>query len=97
RAVHERTLLPVAGWGLVWGAAAFATSLTLWLAAVRGQGIEIAARAARLTGLVGVVTTAVLFAMSLLLGAFCPTCLLTYLMVIAFTVLAFRVAALSSG
>jgi protein-disulfide isomerase/uncharacterized membrane protein len=97
RAVHERTLLPVAGWGLVWGAAAFATSLGLWLAAVRGQGIEMAARAARLTGLVGAATSAVLFAMSWLLEAFCPTCLLTYLIVIAFTVLAFRVAQLPSG
>jgi protein-disulfide isomerase/uncharacterized membrane protein len=97
RLVHERTLLPVAGWGLVWGATAFATSLGLWLAAVRGQGIELAACAARVTGLVGVATSAVLFAMSWQLGAFCPTCLLTYLSVIAFTVLVFRVAPLSSG
>jgi uncharacterized membrane protein/protein-disulfide isomerase len=96
RAVHERTLLPIAGWGLVWGAAAFATSLGLWLAAVRGDGIDLAARAARLTGLAGVATSAVLFATSWQFGAFCPTCLLSYLTVIVFTVLAFRVAPLPS-
>jgi protein-disulfide isomerase/uncharacterized membrane protein len=97
KAIHQCTLLPVAGWGLVWGVAAFATSLGLWVSALRGEGIEIAARAARLTGLAGVAASAVLFAISWLSGAFCPTCLLTYLTVIAFTVMAFRVGPLPSG
>jgi protein-disulfide isomerase len=95
KAVHAASFVPVAGWGLIWACVAIGVSLWLWLATLRGAGLENAARAARLTGLIGIGASLVLLFVSFRLGVFCPTCLVTYLTVIAFTGFAFTAAPLS--
>ena len=85
KAVHDVTQVPIAGFGLMWGIAAFAVPLlSLARPDVRG-----AAAALRLSALVGVASIVALAAASLAAGAICIGCLGTYVLVAAWAVLAF--------
>lgn len=86
--VHATLGVPVAGMGLVWAIAAFVTALRLL--SVRGvesrTGAAIAA--VRITGFIGIVSSAGLAALSLKAGVVCPTCLGTYALTLAFGLVA---------
>jgi serine/threonine-protein kinase len=85
-AVHHWTGLPVAGWGLVWGLAA----LLLPLAALRlANRREILAGAVRAVAAGGVLAAAWLAGVSVKEGVFCAGCVTTYLLVAAYTVVAY--------
>lgn len=88
--VHGALGVPVAGLGVVWGAAA----IFLCVALLRRRGeVEVDGAqglALRLTAVAGLVSCAAFAATSLAARAFCPTCLLTYALVVAFGVVALR-------
>ena len=70
--VHALTGVPVAGWGLVWGAVATVLPLLAWSGpAGSGRG---PAPAIELTALAGVAGVAVLLAASAAEGLFCKSC-----------------------
>lgn len=85
-AVHQWTGVPVAGWGLVWGLVA----LLLPLAALRlANRREILAGAVRAVAAGGVLAAAWLAGVSVKEGIFCAGCVTTYLLVAAYTVVAY--------
>lgn len=88
--VHELIGIPVAGLGLLWGvvATALAGLYLTWRSG--GQTVRPAANGLRLMAAVGALTTVVLGSVSASAGALCLTCLGTYLLVIAFAVIAWR-------
>jgi protein-disulfide isomerase len=79
-AVHDLTGLPVAGWGLVWSAAAFVAGLAglSRLAAGREPGPWLVA--ARLAGAAAGAGVIVLLAVSVASGSLCVGCIGTYLL-----------------
>ncbi|MBZ4419369.1 thioredoxin domain-containing protein [Myxococcus sp. RHSTA-1-4] len=82
--VHELLGIPVAGLGLVWGLVAVGLS-ALYLAWARsGRPVRPAANGLRLMAAAGVVSVAVFAAASAGAGAVCPTCVGTYVLVLAF-------------
>jgi serine/threonine-protein kinase len=89
-AVERWTLVPVAGWGVVWSLAALV--LPLW------ARVRIARRrpggafwpATLLTACAGVVAVPVLFVASLASGAICSDCAITYLLVVAYAATCLR-------
>lgn len=84
-AVHARTGLPVAAWGLVWGMVA----LILPLLALDERGGRGARTAVRLTALGGLVATVGLAAVSVSDGIFCAGCVATYVLVLAYGLVTF--------
>jgi serine/threonine-protein kinase len=88
-AVHRGTGLPIAGWGLVWSAAAFALALAgLARLASGGQPSAALVSAVRLTAGAGVLAVSGLAAASLAAGAICLGCIGTYLVVGAYGAIA---------
>ncbi len=83
-AVQHATGLPVAGWGLVWSLVALA--LPVWALVRRASERAPGALgpALLLTALAGAVGVALLASASLAEGQLCPTCALTYLLVLAY-------------
>jgi protein-disulfide isomerase len=79
-AVQAWTGLPVAAWGLVWSLVAFALPLWTLVWHDRRSASDRAWPAALLTGLAGGVAVLVLLAGLLIHGAFCSTCVLSYLL-----------------
>lgn len=88
RTMHDVTRLPVAGWGLMWGVAAFTLPLLALLdgEALKSRGL---ATALRVTALAGVVSVGGLAAASFVAGAVCIGCIGTYVLVVGWSVLAF--------
>jgi serine/threonine-protein kinase len=88
RTVHDVTKVPVAGWGLMWGVAAFALPLLALVdnanAARRGL-----TTAMRVTALAGVLSVGGLATASFVAGAVCIGCIGTYVVVAGWSVLAF--------
>jgi protein-disulfide isomerase/uncharacterized membrane protein len=88
RLVHDVTRVPVAGWGLMWGALAFALPLVALLEpsamARRGLGTAL-----RITAIAGVMSVGALAAASFAAGAVCIGCIGTYVLVISWSVMAF--------
>ena len=83
----ERTSgLPVAGWGLVWSAAALALPLGALARGASGRAHEPLWSATVLTALAGVVASMALASVLLVSGHLCATCLLTYALVLAYAV-----------
>ncbi|MFL5345404.1 MAG: thioredoxin domain-containing protein [Hyalangium sp.] len=88
--VHELIGIPVAGLGLLWGvvATALAGLYLTWRSG--GHTVRPAANGLRLTAAAGALTTVVLASVSASAGALCLTCLGTYVLVIAFALIAWR-------
>jgi serine/threonine-protein kinase len=88
-AVHEATGLPIAGWGLVWSAVAFALALAGLGRLASGNTPSAAlVSAVRMTSGVGALAVAGLAAASLAAGAICLGCIGTYLLVGAYGAIA---------
>jgi protein-disulfide isomerase/uncharacterized membrane protein len=88
--LHELLGIPVAGLGLLWGmvATALAGLYLAWHSG--GHTVRPAVNGLRLTAAVGALTTVVLASVSASAGALCLTCLGTYVLVIAFAIVAWR-------
>jgi protein-disulfide isomerase len=89
-AVQRLTGLPIAGWGLVWSAAAFALPLAGLLATAQGRPVAAFLSASRLTAAAGAVVVVVMLAASAVAGAICVGCVGTYLLVAAYAAVALR-------
>lgn len=83
-AVHRFTGLPIAGWGLVWGAAAFAFPLISLLRLVQGRPAAVYVWASRWMAVSGAAGVFVLVGISVTERFFCPGCALTYALVIGY-------------
>ncbi|HXZ83904.1 MAG TPA: thioredoxin domain-containing protein [Myxococcota bacterium] len=83
-AVHAHTALPVAGWGVVWGIAAFAVPLVARVRSARRRVAEAWVGGTLVIALAGALGVVVLVTASLLFGHFCSTCGLTYALVLAY-------------
>jgi protein-disulfide isomerase len=82
--IQDGTGLPVAGWGLVWSAVAFALPLWALVRRARGQKLEPIWSATWLTVLAGIASILVLAGASVAAGVFCTTCVITYALVLAY-------------
>lgn len=89
-AIQGGTGLPVAGWGLVWSAVAFALPLWVLVRQVRQRRLEPIWSAALLTGLAGIASVLVLGGASLAAGLVCDTCVGTYALVLAYAAACLR-------
>jgi len=83
-AVHDRTGVPVAGWGLIWGVVA----LALPLLALARKGAAGAVAGVKWVALGGLLATVVLAWVSFDQGIFCTGCVGTYVLVLAYTAVA---------
>ena len=92
-AIQDATRLPVAGWGLVWSAVAFALPLWALVRRARGRPLEPVWSAALLTVLAGIASVALLAVASLHARVFCTTCVITYAMVLAYAAVSLRATA----
>lgn len=90
-AVHRLTGLPVAAWGLVWGAAAFAAAVFARRALAERRGEKRALGAVRWTAAGGLAGVAVLLLASASEGLFCSSCALTYVLTVAYGAVALLV------
>jgi serine/threonine-protein kinase len=84
------TGLPVAGLGIVWGAAAAVCAAALAWRARTGRSLRPAVLPVRTSALVGVLACVTFAAGSFSAGGLCLTCLGTYLLVLAYAALALR-------
>ena len=84
--VHDVTQVPIAGWGLIWGIAA--TLLPLYALVDSGALSRGLSAALRLTGVAGVVSVIGLAAASIIGGHLCLGCIGTYILVAAWTAVA---------
>jgi protein-disulfide isomerase len=82
--VHERTNLPVAGWGVVWGLAAFALPLVARIRLARRRVAEPWIGGTLVTAFAGALGVLCLLAASYAFGHFCTTCGATYFLVLAY-------------
>src|SRR5437016_103011 len=88
--VHDRLGIPIAGLGLVWGLTAFTVALILTRRLLAQKPFSIAVGAARYLAAAGFFSSITFAVASARTGAFCPTCLGTYALVIAYAVVAWR-------
>jgi len=84
QAVHAATGLPVVGWGLIWGLVAGLLPTWTFLRRLRGHHAITARMATLWTALGGVLGVIVLASASWSFGKLCTTCLVTYLLTIAY-------------
>lgn len=89
QAIHRAVGVPVAGLGLLWGAVAAAGAAWLLIRARSGRPIRDEMGAVRITAGMGLLGTGVFAAGSFAAGAICLTCLLTYVLVLSFSGVAF--------
>jgi len=89
-AVQGLTGLPIAGWGLVWSAVAFAFPLAGLLRAAQGRPGPTILSATRLTAVAGVLVVAAMLAVSVTAGTICIGCIGTYVLVAAYAAVALR-------
>ena len=79
--LHARTGVPVAGWGLVWGLGALWGAVAVWIARQRGRSDAAWVGVVRIFALAGAVGAIFFFSLSLTMGAWCLTCVGTYVLV----------------
>ncbi len=84
KAIAGLARMPVAALGLVWGLAASAVAGVLVIRAATERELTPWIAAARWTALAGVLASLGLASVSLTIGVWCPTCLATYALAIAF-------------
>ncbi|MFP2899364.1 vitamin K epoxide reductase family protein [Corallococcus sp. 4LFB] len=89
-AVHDTLGIPIAGLGLVWGLTAVGLAALYLAWAKAGRSVRPAASGLRLLAVAGVVSVAVFATVSARVGVVCPTCLGTYVLVLAFAGVAWR-------
>ena len=89
-AIQGGTGVPVAGWGLVWSAVAFALPLWALVRRARGHPLEPIWSAALLTVLAGIASVLVLVGASVAARIFCSTCVITYALVLAYAAVCLR-------
>ncbi|WP_253899687.1 vitamin K epoxide reductase family protein, partial [Corallococcus carmarthensis] len=89
-AVHDSLGIPIAGLGLVWGLTAVGLAALYLAWAKAGRSVRPAASGLRLLALAGVVSVVVFASVSARVGVVCPTCLGTYVLVLAFAGVAWR-------
>ena len=89
-AIQGGTGLPVAGWGLVWSAVAFVLPLWALVRRARGHALEPIWSAALLTVLAGIGSVVVLAGASFAASVFCTTCVITYVLVLAYAAVCLR-------
>lgn len=89
KAIHAFTGVPVAGWGLVWALVALVAPLRLSLDLGRGTDPRTGILGVRLVAVAGAVAVVALFGVSVAMGVFCPTCIATYVLVLAYVGFAF--------
>ncbi|HXX48118.1 MAG TPA: thioredoxin domain-containing protein [Myxococcota bacterium] len=87
-AVHAYTALPVAGWGVVWGIAAFAVPLVARVRSGRRRVAEPWVGGTIAIAFAGALGVLVLLAASYAFGHFCSTCGVTYALVLAYAAVA---------
>ncbi|HET7293629.1 MAG TPA: thioredoxin domain-containing protein [Vicinamibacteria bacterium] len=80
-AVHALTGLPLAGWGVAWGLAAFALPLALLVRLADERPSAALVSATRLAGAAAAVAVFVLLGVSATARAFCASCFLYYVLV----------------
>ena len=85
KSIQSSVGMPVAALGILWGLVAAASAGWLHVRARRGRTIRDEMGAVRVAAAVGVLAVVMLGAASLSAGALCLTCLLTYVLVLAFT------------
>lgn len=86
--VQRLTGMPIAGWGLVWSAAAFVLALAGLARLARQERPGALVSAVRWTAAAGIIAVAVMIAASAIEGHFCVGCLGTYLIVAAYAAIA---------
>lgn len=89
KAVQAATGVPVAGWGVVWGLVALGVPLVSLLGAAEGRRRSAAESATALAAAVGVGGVVVLLGASVAAGTFCSSCAVTYVVTLAYGVVAF--------
>jgi len=90
-AVHDRTGIPLAGWGVAWALIVLLLGIELSLQSRKGGPSGDVALALRLTAVIGSLVALLLLAYSISIQTICPTCFLFYLFVAAITFIAFRI------
>ncbi|NOK39657.1 thioredoxin domain-containing protein [Corallococcus exercitus] len=89
-AVHDTLGIPIAGLGLVWGLTAVGLAALYLAWAKAGRSVRPAASGLRLLALAGIISVVVFASVSARVGVVCPTCLGTYVLVLAFAGVAWR-------
>ncbi len=89
-AVHNTLGVPVAGMGLVWALAAFGGSLVFAHGMLGGRSTSTAGAALKVIAWVGLISIPVLAAVAFSSGAVCILCLVTYVVVAAFALVALK-------
>lgn len=79
-AVHRLTGIPIAGWGLAWGLAAFGLALAALARRAAGQTLGAFVTALRVTAAGGVAAVFVFVAVSLAERSFCVGCFVSYIL-----------------
>lgn len=87
--VHELLGIPVAALGVVWGLTALAVASVLLLRVRGKRDVVPLATSVRLVGAVGALSCVTFAVASFSSGAVCPTCLVTYVLVLAYAGIAF--------
>lgn len=87
--VHRYSGLPFAGWGVVWGLVLLALASTLALRQRSAHATDDIVGAARLATAAGAAVSVALLIYSLVIGVFCPTCVLFYVLVAVAMYIAF--------
>ena len=82
--IHRFTGLPIAGWGLVWGVAAFVFPLLSLLRLAQGGRTSTLVWAGRWMAVSGVLVVVVTAAVSLLERSFCIGCAIIYVLVLGY-------------
>ncbi|MCP3957779.1 MAG: thioredoxin domain-containing protein [bacterium] len=88
--IHHWTGMPVAGWGLVWSLVAAALPLVALASRDRESRLAAACSGIGLTATAGVAGIVVLLGASAAEGMFCKSCALTYVLTVAYAVVAWR-------
>ena len=87
--IHGATGVPVAGWGLIWGLVAFLLPLTMRLGWWSGASKAAWLWSLWLTALAGLGSVVMLLASSLALRMLCTSCVVTYVLVLAYLAVTF--------
>ncbi len=93
KSIHRLTFVPLAGWGLMWSLAAFASSLGLVYQGLARKPTSSGVAAVRWVAAAGVGACIVFLGVSIALGSLCPTCAATYVLVALYAVSAFQLPA----
>jgi len=89
-AVHGYSGIPIAGWGVAWGAIVLLLAIELAIRSRTAQAAGDIVLALRLTATVGAAVSLGLLGYSIAIGVVCPTCLLFYVLVSGIAFMAFR-------